>query len=334
MAEMQTVKMETWAVGRYLIDVPQGADVEYAQGYRGAGADVEVFPCLVSQAKKLVHDRIDELDGTIHLKGGTLLEKYLESKTIPYTWIIYRWDDRTYKGDVLDVDAYHLKRSTELHDSFSTNTYLFKFDSVSGPTDTEMIDRQHKLEDLFRRIRIRDNRVIPTEPGFCMAYSFMPGEPLDGKHSEAASITFAVPGHPDIFVRYENQVVTPTTAAGQKLLDRTAERDKNPLFSALTIDKLRARERAVGPLHGQECLEMAKEKGLWDLQFLWEFRGEGNSWQKPAMSLEMTNSRTAGSTAPLSMTKEEAMALWDIMVDSLRIRPTKPSPVPTAPAQP
>ena len=45
---------------RCLIDVPRGAEVPYAQGYRAAGADVAVFPCSLSQARGLVQDRVEE----------------------------------------------------------------------------------------------------------------------------------------------------------------------------------------------------------------------------------------------------------------------------------
>ena len=51
MEYVESMKLEPWAVGRYLIDIPRGAEVHYAQSYRGAGADVEVFPCSLSQAK-------------------------------------------------------------------------------------------------------------------------------------------------------------------------------------------------------------------------------------------------------------------------------------------
>lgn len=71
---------------------------------------------------------------------------------------------------------------------------------------------------------------------------------------------------------------------------------------------------------------MIKEKGVWNMQFLWEFNGVGESWEKPAMSLELINSREKGSRAPLSMTKEEALALWDAMVNSIRLRPTTKVP--------
>jgi hypothetical protein len=328
MEYVESMKLEPWAVGRYLIDVPRGAEVHYAQGYRGAGADVEVFPCTLSQARGLVQDRVEELRGTEHLLGGTLLEKYVESRTLPDTWILYRWESRTFKSDDLQafMDAYHWTEQTGLRSSSKGKSYLFKFGRGTNINETAMRQDQAEIEDMFRLVRIRDNREIPTEPGFCMGYSFIPGEAPEGIHGEGASITFTVPGHPDISVRYENQMVSPTTAAGQKLLGRMKDVDSDPMFTALTINTLRAKERSVGPLHGQEYLKRIKEKGVWNMQFLWEFNGVGESWEKPAMSLELINSREKGSRAPLSMTKEEALALWDAMVNSIRLRPTTKVP--------
>lgn len=326
---MQTMKMETRAVGCYLIDIPQGAEVSFAQGYRGAGADIEVFPCPLSQAEQLVRDRVEELRGTKHLEGGTLLERYVESKTLPHTWLLYRWEDRTFKSEDRQafIDAYHWRQNTRSKDAQGKDAYLFVFGRGTRVNDDRMAEDQAKLEDLFRRVRLRDNREIPTEPGFCMEHSFMPDEAPAGH----ASISFTVPGHPDIFVRYENQLVSKATVAGEKLLDRMKRVDSDPMFLALTIDTLRAKERAVRGLQGQEYLKMIKGDGLWDMQFLWEYRGVGESWEKPAMSLELTNSRAKGSREPLSMTKEEAMALWDVLVDSIRPRPTTPPPQPRPP---
>jgi hypothetical protein len=322
----QALELETWAVGRFVIDIPKGADVSYSQGYRGAGADIEVFPCARYQAEKLVKARVEELQGTKHLKDGTLLERYVESKTLPYTWFLHRWEDRTFKDDMLDLDAYHWRKAPGPIEAFKENAYLFVFQSWSHPVEGEMLQAQSAVESVFRRVRIRDNREIPTEPGFCMAYSFIPGLPPDGLHSEEATITFAVPGHPDIFVRFDTNEVSERTAAGEKLLARVQRNDGDPAFHTLAIKTLRARERAVGDYKGQEHLEMVKENGLWNMQFQWEFSGFGDRWDYPAMTLEILNSRAEGSRAPLSMTQEEAMALWDAMVDSIRIRPTTKTP--------
>ena len=322
----QALVLEPWAVGRFVIDVPKGADVSYSQGYRGAGAEIEVFPCARFQAEKLVKDRVEELQGTRHLEGGTLLERYVESQTLPNTWILYRWRDRSHKG-VIYVDAYHWQATPSgPRRSFQESAYLFKFDRGIEPVDSEIQEAQAGLEDLFRRVRVRDNRDIPSDPGFCMDNSMIPGLPPDGLHSEGAAISFAVPGHPDIFVRFDTSVVSKRTAAGEKLLARVKRVNSEPMFSKLTSKELRARERAVGDYKGQEYLEMFQEDGLWDMQFQWEFSGFGDCWDYPAMTLELTNSRAEDSRAPLSMTEEEALALWDAMVDSIRIRPTPRTP--------
>ena len=324
MAYKQALTLETWAVGRHLIDIPAEAKVDFAQSYRGAGADVEVSPSSLFQARTLVRERVEELQGTMHLEGGTLLERYVESQSLPNTWILYRWEDRTFKGSSLqvDIDAYHWKEKPGAQNPFARNAYLFKFDRIGHAIETEMIRDQADIEDLLRRVRIRDNHEIPTEPGFCMAYSFIPGEAPKGIHSEGSTISFSVPGHPDNFVRFNTQMVNDATAAGEKLLDRIKRVNSDPVFSGLTVKKLRAGERTVGDYKGQECLEMTKEKGLWNMQFQWEYNGFGDRWDYPAMSLELTNSRKEGGTAPLSMKEEEAMALWDAMVDSIRLRPT------------
>ncbi|GEM_PF-1383620 len=324
----QALVLEPWAVGRFVIDVPKGADVSYSQGYRGAGAEIEVFPCARFQAEKLVKDRVEELQGTRHLEGGTLLERYMESKALPNTWILHRWEDRTFKSDDRQtfIDAYHWKKDSGPKNPFAEGAFLFKFGRGSHANEFEMKKDQSELEDLFRRVRVRDNRDIPSDPGFCMDNSMIPGLPPDGLHSEGAAISFAVPGHPDIFVRFDTSVVSKRTAAGEKLLARVKRVNSEPMFSKLTSKELRARERAVGDYKGQEYLEMFQEDGLWDMQFQWEFSGFGDCWDYPAMTLELTNSRAEDSRAPLSMTEEEALALWDAMVDSIRIRPTAKTP--------
>jgi len=75
MEYVESMKLEPWAVGRYLIDIPRGAEVHYAQGYRGGGRGRRGLPVLIIPGKGPVQARAKELRGAEHLLGGTLLEE-------------------------------------------------------------------------------------------------------------------------------------------------------------------------------------------------------------------------------------------------------------------
>jgi hypothetical protein len=322
MAFKQTLKLETWPVGHFLVDLPVGAQVEFTQGYWGAGNDVRIIPCPLFKAKKVVDERVAELQGTKHLEGGTLLERVVESKTLPNTWILFYWKGRTYKGKVLEVDAYHWKESPESKDPFAGNAYLICFNRGSHTDEIAMKQDQAELEDLFRRVRIRDTRKIPTAPGFCVENGFFPGDEPGG----SITITVRLPDHPDIFLRLEIGTSNEATVNGGTLLDRCGRNDKDPMFASLGMKKLRFRQREVGPLAGEENCEMVKEHGIWDMSFKWEYRGLVDNASHPFIALDLVSKRPKDSPKPLSLKEEEFLVLWDAIVDSIRLRPTTSTP--------
>ncbi|MDR2924798.1 MAG: hypothetical protein LBU76_02415 [Azoarcus sp.] len=86
---------------------------------------------------------------------------------------------------------------------------------------------------------------------------------------------------------------------------------------------LRRRERAVGPIEGYEILMAATQDGRRGYGFKWEAPGKAHSLAEPNLVAELTDGihDPGGSGPPSFRDDEEALALWDAIIDSVRLRP-------------
>ena len=125
------------------------------------------------------------------------------------------------------------------------------------------------------------------------------------------------------------------------------QRNSTPLPPALKsqahlIKTLRRGKHPVGPLPGEEVLELFNDKGLGRHEFYWQVQGKPTSLYEPAISFELiTGLDRNGQEVKPTLTNQQAIELFDRIVNSIRLRPATPgksseaadpnSPSPTVP---
>ena len=86
--------------------------------------------------------------------------------------------------------------------------------------------------------------------------------------------------------------------------------------------RLRDRARPVGPIQADEILLASTTDGKRGYGFKWEAPGKEESLAEPNLNASLRVGESAYATNRESFaTDEEALELWDAVIDSIRLRP-------------
>jgi hypothetical protein len=289
-----------------LIDLPEGSRlVDWSQSYQGTGRILVTKAVTVNRFHGILRDRIETLRLMKHQDGESMLGKVIDLR-LPNAQAITYWNNElVQKNTFIECDAYYLK-----------NQNLYKFQNMIDldPVAQEQYFRDFK--DMLEAIRPRRPDEIPTDPGSCFDDSIM----LDGPNRDYSELVMATgiwPDRPD--VRFNFAILDNGPNPDPPLLTRLAR--AGPLDG---WGVLRSRNRTVGDLAGQEHLERVKDhrNGAVGHLFVWETQGLPNRWDFPQIRLEMTTGEGRNEPQDASLSDQDALNLWDQVVDSLRWRPT------------
>ena len=311
------MQMVTFPAGRFVIDLPEEADISWGrQGFDHGGPFIISFSAPTPEfVFEVMNEEIKPLQ-VPHNDGGVQLDSVVEGN-IPNSWYIYYHENTYNKYETIELKGFFWKHG---------NGFIFKNSALNDNQSKK--DREKLLDNLAQKINLRSEREIPTEPGFCFKNAYFQGEPAKDPNEHIA-IHASLPSKPGVFIRFTTDVVGQGVVSGPNLLERKL---KNPLPFGLSlivgIRRLRLEERWVGPYRGHELIERIREaNGTVGYSFMWEYSGEVDSATSPAMMLELM---TGYAEPPINSTlsRKEAMALWDAMLNSIRYR------VPSEPLQP
>ena len=136
---------------------------------------------------------------------------------------------------------------------------------------------------------------------------------------ESWSLSVALAGKPDVGLylsAYTQSKVEPG------LRQRAGGVLTGMLGLGLGLVRLRNRERPVGPIWAEEILVAGTQNGKRGYGFKWEAPGKADSLAEPQLNIELEVGESAYKTNAQSFANdEEALALWDAIVDSIRLRP-------------
>jgi hypothetical protein len=301
--------------GRFLIDVPEQAELDWGrQAYRGAGPFIDTFTAPTPEiVKELVDAQVKELD-VPHPDGGSQLGEVTAGR-FPGSWFVHFWKSSSNK--------YSSTGYSEVDGYFWKNGRGFKFSQGARSDLKNVLEVEKDLERQYQKVRLRAPREIPEEAGFCFDQAYFRGEP-EPDHCENIALHVSFPSHPDIFVRFSTDVVP--YISHLTLLKRT-KRDvaARAVLAVMGIRTIRSRERKAGPYRGQELVKRLRQGiGKVGYSFTWEFQGEVDNCTVPALQLEMMTGWNEDSTGNSSLSRKQAMALWDAMLDSIRLREPHP----------
>jgi hypothetical protein len=286
----------TLAAGRFLLDLPSGTRAAFG---RQAFNEAAGFIRLLSAAGPAVAwARVEAQAVRLavpHEEGGTRLVRVAEG-TRPHSWFVYFWKDTLFKDDRVEVLGY-----------FWRDGLLGVFPSACRAEPETMARRAEALDHLFGRLRRRAPLEVPLEPGFCLGGGWFPGRAV-ATSKEHIEVLARFPRWPGISLRFASDTVGEVIARHPPLLERA--------FRGPGGQRLRARERRVGPFAGQERVERLGPSGAPVLSFAWESLGRPRDALAPLLGLELR----VGPGAARLLAEREVFSLWDDVLDSLRPR--------------
>jgi hypothetical protein len=319
-----TDKMKTVCVGRFLIDMPEDAQVELRLA-RIDGFNISVFDETDEAFQKRVADRAEQIKATPDWLGGN---KNLESAK----------DVKTDSGFVGKIFLHSRKVAEGTQGNGLGGVERYRDEGIS----TEALIHSHGISiDLFFENRglqwIEDlprlvnqlvanpeNR-IPSDPGFCMDRAYV-RDPLSAEQREQIMMFARLPNHPDVeFMLMLSAGLKPDENG---LLARSDAADEGlSMAERMRITRLRAGQRKIGGIEGDELAELVVEEN--DVRvhtFWWEVNGTEDNVSIPNVVFKMTTGNGNHQPVPSSLSDGAAIGLWEQVSSSIRLRPAK-SPV-------
>jgi hypothetical protein len=312
-------KTKTVCFGRFMVDVPVSATV--AWGGADVPLGVSIYPDGVDEVKTLAQKFIDELKS----------EKAINHDNVPLLLSVE--DIARPEGKI--VTGYEDFQSIN---GLKINGY-FRLNNDGVIIDARPLreDRDGTIADIksiARRLRQRGANEVPTEPGNCIESAFLPDSPDDEKNhpGELINIGFRLQEFPDAHVSISIGPSNPYDPEGDSLKaqwKRIKERPSTPeeKQALAKIKYFRESERQIHDWKtGYEVLvRNPDEEGVHSYHdFQIKFTGVPHDPYKPYADIQFQTgvaNNTAGGTKA-SLTDEEAIAVWDKITSTIRVRPT------------
>ena len=310
-------KMMTVCVGRFTIDLPEDAQVEFA-GARVASVDIAAQSGYTEQQ---LQSDIKELEQGLALKkneyGQPSLEKKFDVAAINFTSVMMYYGRRkpvsimeygqripgTEEG--ISISAFGMKDAV---------SYIFRGKNLASPRSE---DNVLKVAKNFEALAPGQ---IPTNPGFCVERGLV-REPLDADENETVTLFASLPGHPDLAIRLDTTIKT--NSAEEPLLARDAN-SSIKRENASHFKSLRKGPRTINAIPGGEVMDKVKEfNGTSSHAFMWEGAGKVNDVLAPTVTLELqTGQGRPGEPVNSTLSDDEVRQLWERVSSSLKLRAT------------
>jgi len=297
--------------GRYVLTAPVDSRLAF-------GRD---FPTLPNQAKDI--DKVMDAERAKILAADKTAEiNYFGKGPAPSTWLIRSYmDDMAKKLELEGFRNYHI-----------VGPHIFVNDR--GTAKSRGVTADSILRDtieIAQNLRPRTTDEVPTEQGLCHEFGF---RRLDGSRGNVLTqVGLHMAALPDVVFSVESNQTVNTKFAGNSdgLLKLIADRKREAGSRYPKLTTLREGRKNVHGWNGEESL-VRRADGTHD--FEWMFIGEhGGSVARPGnLGVTMHTKVMAdriGAAPVSSLNDEEAIALWDRLLDGLKFRVA----VPGAPAE-
>lgn len=309
-ARIESMPMRSVCIGRFVMDVPQQAVVTYRSA---SVAGWDIFVTQESDEEFIL--RLKEKETQLVLqkneRGGGSLENIRTINRNEVAGKIFLFDRKWIElmrggKEVVSqkVDIAALVRSSGI-----------SYEFTSELRRAEDIDQ---LEEILNKLRSVSNTHIPDDAGFCFDRGFI-ADPLTAEQHEHTSLFLGIKEHPDLAVSLSTSA---GISVGRTLLQRDAANDIQQEYRA-SFHRLRAGARSLNGIPGEEVLQRVHElNGAMLHGFMWESLTDKSDVYRPSLILELdTGLGRPGKPVNSSLSDAEALALWDKISSSLRLRP-------------
>jgi hypothetical protein len=312
-------KTRTLCFGRFMIDVPASATVAWG------GADVplgiNIYPDGVNEVKTLAQKFITELNS----------EKAINHDDVPLLLSVE--DIAQPEGKIVTgYEDFQSINGLKINGYFRLNNDGLIIDArpLREDRDGTIAD----IKSIARRLRKRTENEIPIEPGNCIEYAFLPDKPNPSEEDlmEHIRIGFRLKEFPDAHLSIYVAPSNPHNPEGDSLKAQWKRIKESPSTpeekqALARIKYFRESERQIHDWKtGYEVLvRNPDEEGVHSYHdFQIKFTGVPHDPYKPYADIQFQTgvaNNTAGATKA-SLTDEEAIAVWDKITSSIRVRPT------------
>lgn len=309
--DLQMSDMKTYCVGRYLVDLPMDAEINgqsyrYELGQIGTNTSAQTTESF----QQTMEAREAELKSGKQRGGYNLSNVRRQGMS---TWI-FEFEQKLLLGPSTGFEA-HVWDDGVTFSMEETGYEPLKFKEVLAELQTNVLSNLHA----------RHPDDIPSQPGFCLKGGFIKN---DGSHPhyESAGMSFKFAQWPGVLVTL--QTMTVTRLGEMKLLQRMDSGPVPEAFKDLVrgIRFIRRGERSINGRDGEEMLSTVPSGNGYHLHdFRWEAHGTNlNDPLKPTVIVDLESGMRRGDDgAPVRprLTDEQAVALFDAIANSVRLRP-------------
>lgn len=307
--ELKNLEMKSMCVGRFLIDVPSDSEVSY-RGAMIAGWSISTSSETDEQFAERLEKKEARLSSEKNERGLPSLERSqrVEKNGVQGKIHVFgrKWIPHMppgMSGENVRVEAMIRVRN-------------HSFDlTIKYADDKDIVE----LAQLVTQFRARENDEIPVEAGFCFEGGFVT-EPILADQKERTTMFVGLSNHPDVSIALS---MTAGISTPRTLLERDSAASLGAENDA-RFHIFRRGSRSLNGEPGEEVLERVHEfNGNYGHSFMWELvRNKTDNVFSPLMSFEMsTGHGEPGTTVNASLTDASALALWEKMLSSLRVRP-------------
>lgn len=317
-----TQQTKTICVGRLLIDLPLEAQSELRNAwidgfYVGTAAELpEEFHRRVTARESELRATPDRLGGKRNLES---VSKLNNASGMTGTMFVHGREITEGKSsDGLSVEHYR-------YENLALEAHLHhRGISITLSADAYDPDLIQNLPRLAAQIVANPDKRIPAEPGFCIDRAFI-RDPLKADQGERIVMRASFPSRPDVHLRFDTMAGTEPDS--ESLLERHA-RVHAAAARALSMrfTSLRAAPRMIGGLIGDELVERVVEENFAVIfGFRWEVLGTQDDVFVPNLTLTMRTGASRDGPVPSSLSEPAALALWDRIASSIRVRRASPA---------
>jgi hypothetical protein len=320
-------KTKTVCFGRFMVDVPASTTV--AWGETIVPLTVSIYPNGVDEVKALAQKFIDELKS----------KKAIYLNDIP---LLISVDDVRQPGGqvVTGYEGFEAIGELKINGYFRLNN-----DGVvinARPLKENKDRATASINSIAKRLRQRAENEAPTEPGNCIEYAFLPDSPDDEKNhpGELLSIGFRLKEFPDAHLSINIGPSNPYNPEGDSLKAKWKRIKEDPATSEeqKVLANTKFFRETPREIHdwktGYEVLTRAPdEEGVHSYHdFQLKFIGVPHDPYKPYADIQFQTgvANNAAGATKASLTDEEAIAVWDKITSTIRVRPTSATPGNTA----
>jgi hypothetical protein len=315
-----TQKMRTVCVGRFTIDLPEGAEVAFTPA-RIAGVNIKVQSGYTEQQ---LQSEVKELEQALALKKNEYDRPSLEKKLVVDA-INFKSSLMYYGREKPVALMEYGKRVPGTEEGISIAAFGMK-DSVSYRFTGEHLASprsENNVLKLVKNFEALTPSQIPTNPGFCIEKG-MVREPLSADDNESVTMFATLKGHPDIVIRLDTSINMKRIE--DSLLSRDSENETKREYAS-HFKSLRKGQRTINAIPGEEVLDKVKDlNGTSAHAFMWEGPGKMKDVLAPTITLELeTGKGRPGQPINSSLSDDEVLQLWERVSSSLKIRVTSES---------